>query len=223
MCGRFVQGSDAIDPQRLDALVADLVTTPGPAPRPSFNIAPTHHAAIIRRESAAPTLATARFGLIPSWADDESIGSRLINARSETVRAIVPMSGFYEWQSVPGERRARPWYIHRADDAPMLVGALWDAWTDAGSEVHSFTIITRAADAFVAPIHERMPLVLEPERAGAWLDPAAPDDAIDALLGAAPAGVLTGRRVSTRVNAPTHNDPALIEEDAAGDQGSLFG
>jgi len=237
VCGRFVQGFDDTDLERLGELVDRLVAPPGSVPRTSFNIAPTHEAAIIRPGVPAPVLAPARFGLIPSWADDESIGSRLINARSETVRekpafrglvrtkrAIVPMSGFYEWQSVPGERRARPWYIRRADADPLLAAALWDTRTDGGgAELDSFSIITRAADPFVGAIHDRMPLVLEPDSIGAWLESDSADREIDTILHAEPRGVLTGHRVARRVGSPAHDDAALIEENAEGDQGSLFG
>jgi len=236
VCGRFVQGFDDTDLERLGELVEGLVTTPGFAPRTSFNIAPTHDATIIRRDDDRPVLSEARFGLVPSWADDESIASRLINARAESVRekpaykalvragrAIVPMSGFYEWQGVPGERAKRPWYITRADTDPLLVGALRDTWTQGGSELDSFSIITRPAGPFVATIHDRMPLIVRPDDAAAWLDRGSDESTIDAILRADPDAELTGHRVARRVGSPAHDDAALIEENTDGDQGSLFG
>ena len=236
MCGRFAQVFEEKDLDHIERIVRAMCKDDIEIPPVDYNIAPTKEAVVVPEAFEPRVLRRARFGLIPSWSDDETIGSRLINARSETVRekpafrnlvrsrrCVVPMTGFYEWQSVVGERRKRPWYIHRSDGDPILAAGLWETWSHSGSELDTFTVLTRAPDRFMSTLHERMPVVLEPEDAPAWLDPGSTDREVDALIAAESRGVLTGHRVSTRVNSPVHNDPGLVEEDASGDQGSLFG
>ena len=150
---------------------------------PRFNAAPTQTLPVIVRQSPNH-LALMRWGLVPSWAKDASIGSRMINARVETVaekpaygrllrrqRCLVPASGFYEWKR-EGRRRT-PFYFHLRDDAPFAFAGLWDVWTnpEGRGEVHSYTIVTCPANAVVAPVHDRMPVMLEREAEETWLDP----------------------------------------------------
>jgi len=113
----------------------------------------------------------------------------------------VPVSGFFEWQKLD-EKTKQPWYIYRADGKPLLFAGLWEG----DSERENFTIITTRANEFMGMVHDRMPVILEPEQAHAWLR--APETA---LLAPAADGVLTAHKVSTRVNSPKNNDPSIIE------------
>lgn len=256
MCGRFTQIFDAHSLQRLrafllgaahfdDELIDQLAAIPG-----SYNIAPTQHAAIIHggHDTRSLGACNAHFGLIPSWAWERSISAKMINARAETIRekpafrgligsrrAILPVSGFYEWQPLPpqlGQKKPpkQPWYIRRADEDPMLLACVWDTWLDphaaggwGGSPVDSFAIITTAANAQLEDKHHRMPVILGPESLPAWLDREAPARSVDALLRPAAEGVLAMHRVSSRVNAPSNDDPSLIEPDSSAGPATLWG
>ncbi|AWB91559.1 SOS response-associated peptidase [Aeromicrobium chenweiae] len=210
-----------------------------------YNMAPTKLAPVVigRREDTAESsarpqreLLTARWGLIPSWAKDPSIGNRLINARSETVaekpafkkafarrRALVPADGYYEWYAgEPAEGRKKPtkqpFYITPKDGSVLAMAGLYEFWKDRedGEWVISYTILTTTAEDAVGHVHERMPLFLEPEAYDAWLDPAprATDELLGLLIPAAP-GRLDAYPVSTAVNNVRNNGPELIAPLAA--------
>ena len=177
------------------------------------------------------------WGLVPSWAKDRSVGSRMINARSETLldrthkraaltrRCLVPADGWYEWQASPTERdrrgkpRKQPFYLHPVLGGPIAFAGIYEFWRDPG--VHAddpgawlttFAVITTDAEPPLRSIHDRMPLVLPTERWDAWLDPQVQDaDAVRALLAPPPAGRFTATAVTTRVNAAANNGPELIE------------
>lgn len=190
---------------------------------PAYNIAPSSRVPIIRqREHGARELALARWGLVPHWADDPTIGYRMINARSETAhtkpafrdalahrRCIVPITGFYEWQRT--ERRKQPWYFVRADRCPMALAGLWETWRSPdGQALQTCTILTTHANEVVSPVHDRMPVVMNPPTLPDWLDPATTvTDARKMLHPAAPQ-VLTTWPVSPRVNKPQNDDAQLI-------------
>tara|TARA_R110002072_G_scaffold42064_4_gene117473 strand:+ start:31776 stop:32555 length:780 start_codon:yes stop_codon:yes gene_type:complete len=212
----------------------------------SYNIAPTQYASILHigahsgngRPGKNISTTQAHFGLIPSWAKDRSRSSSMINARSETIsakpayrdvyrsrRCIVPINGFYEWQKIPSARSKQPWYLSRADAAPLLLAGVCDTWLDpehGHSEVDSFSLITTKANAFIEPIHHRMPVVIEPESVSQWFDPECPPRELRELLAPANDGVLCGHRISSRVNSPSNDDPTLIERDADAMPGSLW-
>jgi putative SOS response-associated peptidase YedK len=233
MCGRFVVadvGSQLVGVLRVDVEGDDL-------PAPSFNVAPTDRAAIVldSAKTDPPTrrLEAARWGLIPSWAKDVSIGSRAFNARAEEVedkpmfrnalikrRAVVPASGYYEWKTVDGVKV--PHYIHPAGDAPMFFAGLYEWWKnpalaedDDARWVLSFTILTRDSIGRLGSIHDRMPLFLDPDFADAWLDPTTDNvgDILDAAIDAAPdvAATLEDHVVSKAVGNVRNDSPALIE------------
>jgi len=192
-----------------------------------YNIAPTQEVPAIRRGSDDDRrhLVLLRWGLIPSWAKEASIGSRMINARAESVaekpayrnafrrrRCLIPADGFYEWQARPSGPK-QPYLIAPAAGGPFAFAGLWELWTDKadGETVESFTIVTTEANRRLAAIHHRMPVVLAPADHDAWLDPAAPADALLALLRPAPEETFVATPVSTRVNAVRNDDPSLIE------------
>jgi putative SOS response-associated peptidase YedK len=163
-----------------------------------------------------------RWGLIPSWADDASIGNRLINARAETAaekpsfrsafkhrRCLIPTSGFYEWQKVGTKKQ--PHYIRRPDEVPFAFAGLWERWEKGGEPIESCTILTTEANGMMRPIHDRMPVILGPEAWGQWLDPEGKESLpLKPLLRPYPDDWLTAYPVSTRVNNPKYDAPACV-------------
>jgi putative SOS response-associated peptidase YedK len=179
-------------------------------------------------------LRVVRWGLVPFWAKDISIGSRLINARAETVatkpafrrafarhRCLLPADGFYEWEKSgdPKSPRKQPYYIRREDGGVLALAGLYELWRDKDrpdddpdSWLWTATIITTRAEDEVGRIHDRMPMVIEPARWADWLDPAASSaDALHGLMTPAASVHLTTYPVSTEVNSVRHNGPGLIE------------
>jgi len=209
-------------PGQVIAEVFGLDDVPELSPR--FNIAPTQAVAAVRaRADGGRELVALTWGLIPSWSKDRTIGSRMINARAETVgekpafraalrarRCLVLADGFYEWQKL-GTRK-QPHHIRMRDGRPFAFAGLWERWTPAeGDPVESCTIITTLPNEVVAPIHDRMPAILAPADLDRWLDPGARDPAaVAALLRPYPAGDMTAYPVSLRVNSPGADDPSCV-------------
>jgi putative SOS response-associated peptidase YedK len=207
-------------------------------PPPSWNVAPTQPVRAVReRPERGRQLVTLRWGLVPSWADNPSIGSRMINARVESAprarafrsalarrRCILPADGFYEWERIENgtKRGARqPHWFVRADGDVLALAGLWEAWRDAGGELwRTATILTTAANADVAGIHDRMPLVLEPGTWDEWLsiEERSPGQ-LAHLLAPVPDGTLVHHPVSDEVNKATADGPELIEEVAEKEKG----
>ncbi|MFQ5785902.1 MAG: SOS response-associated peptidase [Alphaproteobacteria bacterium] len=219
MCGRFTLRT----PGHRLAGAFGAEAPPDLAPR--YNIAPGEDIAVVRRTTAGGReFAWLRWGLIPCWARDAAIGSRMINARAETVRdkpafraafgerrCLVAADGFYEWQKTGG-RTKQPWYIRLADDAPFAFAGLWERWRAPGGEaVESCALITVAANARLGPIHHRMPAILPPGTYGDWLDPApASLDALAALLRPLPDDALAAHPVGRMVNDARNDAPVCI-------------
>jgi putative SOS response-associated peptidase YedK len=226
VCGRFVSSST---PERIAEYFGAQVDTP--ALPENYNVAPTSDVyAIVASVDRTPAVRAFHWGLVPSWAKEMKVGSRMINARAETVaekpafkpllrkhRLIVPMDGFYEWKVVPGQKTKQPMFIHRPDGGPLSVAGLWATWRDrdAGPDapwLHSLTIITTSANEMMSAVHDRMPVVLPPERWEAWLDPENQDvDALTAFLVPAPNELLTMHPVSTSVNNVRNNGIELLD------------
>jgi putative SOS response-associated peptidase YedK len=226
VCGRFVSSST---PERIaEFFGADVDTDPL---KPDFNVAPTKDVyAIVASVDKTPTLRAFHWGLVPSWAKEMKVGAKMINARAETVaekpafkpllrksRLIVPMDGFYEWQVVPGQKAKQPMFIHRVDGEPLAVAGLWATWRDREAAadapwLHSLTIITTSANATMAPVHDRMPVILPESKWAEWLDPENQDvDALKALLVPAPDDLLTMHAVTTAVNNVRNNGVELLD------------
>ena len=216
MCGRYL----ITTPVEAIRRIFGVRQSPNLGPR--YNVAPTQSVPIVRRGEAGRELVTVRWGLVPFWAKDLKIGHKLINARAETVadkpafrdafkrrRCLVIADGFYEWRRIDGGKQ--PYLIRVAGGRPFAFAGLWDHWTDkqSGERVESCTIIVTAANALVAPIHDRMPVILAPADYDRWLDPSAADGA--ALLPAFPAGEMEAFAVSPRVGNVRNDDPGLIE------------
>lgn len=227
MCGRY----GLSNPARVSALATEAsaldeaLLAPVCAAAPRWNITPSATVRAVCGDRTGVRTAPLQWGLIPSWAKDASIGARLANARDDSVRhkpsfrrafaarrAIVFGDLFYEWQVIPGARRKQPWCIRRRDEAPFAFAALWERWTDPadGTERETFTLITTTPNAVLAPIHDRMPVLLPPEHIDRWLDVTAPLDAVEALLVPIAPEPLTAWRVSARVNNPGFDDAACI-------------
>lgn len=221
MCGRYTVGAEPsalIEHFEPDEVLLAL--------QPRYNVAPSQVVAILRYdEQARRVLAPARWGLVPSWAKDPAIGNRMINARAETVadkpafraalrrrRCIVAADGFYEWRKL--QTTKQPYWIGLTQRTPMGFAGLWERWqpADGGEVLESCTIITTEANAIVAPIHARMPVVLHPHDYARWLDPAVQNAGeVTPLLVPYPATEMIAFPVSRAVNSPRNDEPSLRE------------
>jgi putative SOS response-associated peptidase YedK len=226
MCGRFTHYYTWSELHKLMSL-----TTAAPSPpllaalNPRYNVAPTQCTPVVRQDAQGNRSADAlTWGLVPHWAKDPAMGSRLINARSEEAagkpsfreavkkrRCLVPVSDFYEWQAVPGEKRKQPWAF-RVKDAPLFAFAgLWERWDKSLQPLETFTILTRTPNELIAPLHNRMPVIVRPEHYDVWLDSRLTSmTELAAVIEPFPATLMEARRVSTRVNSPANDDAALI-------------
>jgi len=190
---------------------------------PRYNIAPSQPVLVIPNRGPR-RLRPARWGLVPHWAADPAIGHRLINARAETLatrpafrdavalrRCLIPADGFYEWQRAGG-RRTQPFYVRRRDGSPFAFAGLWDVWrAPDGERIASCTIVTTDSNALLAPIHDRMPVILDEVAYDAWLDPRPrAAAALEGLLVPFAAAPLEAYPVSTLVNTPANDDPQCI-------------
>ncbi len=194
-----------------------------------FNLAPSQEApVIVRGENGRDRALTAmRWGLVPSWAKDSKIAHRTINARSETAaekpsfraafkrrRCLVPASWFYEWRREAGVKV--PYRIQRADHRPLAFAGLWERWEGSQTEPArvSFTVLTTDANEDVAPLHDRMPCLIEPDDFDRWLTPELDDVGATArLLAPAPPGLLALDRVSSRLNSVRNEGAGLMTPD----------
>ncbi|MGV8840147.1 MAG: SOS response-associated peptidase [Bauldia sp.] len=219
MCGRY----DSLIPR--DAMVQLFGLTAAPQSNfpPRYNIAPTQDVAIVRppREGGGRELVMARWGLIPFFMKEKPERPH-INARAETVartplfreafarrRCLVPATGFYEWQH-HGDRK-QPWRIVRGDRDPFAFAGLWETAKLGEERIRSTTIIVTEANAVVAPLHDRMPVIVPAEVYGRWLDPATPVEEAKAMLRPFSTELLEAYPVSKRVNSHVNDDESLIE------------
>jgi putative SOS response-associated peptidase YedK len=220
MCGRFTL---TVDPEAVQ-LQFSLESVPASF-SPRYNIAPTQNVLALTNEGsrAADML---RWGLIPSWAKDPKIGSRMINARSETLaekpafrsafrrrRCVIFADGFYEWQAQDSGPK-KPMYIQLHDGQPFALAGLWEVWKPADSEdwLRTCTIITTRPNDFMAPIHNRMPVILPPEVMDDWLTPGEVDPvALMPLLQPYDSAPFSAYEVSRAVNSPRNDHPDVIQ------------
>jgi putative SOS response-associated peptidase YedK len=223
MCGRYSLKAD----QRRVAEHFQLAQTPNVLPR--YNIAPTQQVAVVRvGEAGERRLDMLRWGLIPYWAKDSSIGNRMINARVESVRqksafralisgvqgrarrCLVPADGFFEWAKAP--KGKQPYYFHLRSQDVFGMAGLWDQWVDEeGRAVESFTVLTTDANEAVSKCHDRMPVIVRPADYGLWLDPAANgEEAMKAVETPTEAEAMESWAVSTMVNRPEQDVPECV-------------
>jgi putative SOS response-associated peptidase YedK len=189
---------------------------------PRYNVAPTQQAAIVAQGERGLELRRARWGLIPFWAEDEKIGSSLVNARSETVatkaafrhaykkqRCLVLADGFYEWQKTSGGKQ--PIYFRMQEGQPFAFGGLWERWREGDRQVESFCIITVQPNELCEKVHDRMPLILREVDFAAWLDPKRSAEALTALLKPYGAEEMESFPVSRIVNTARIDSPDCIK------------
>ncbi len=228
MCGRF-QLVAPLD-ELIESFEVDVPTFDSWPVR--WNVAPMQESlAILRGAEGERRLGPLRWGFVPEGADDPGVGSRMINARSETVatkpafrdafrrrRCIVPMTGFYEWRGET-EGPKTPFLIRQPDGAPFAVAGLWSRWRGPDeAPLSTFTLLTTDASPWMAGIHDRMPVVLDAEGVAAWLDPGSDPARLQALLHPAPAGLLQAIEVSRAVNSPANDRPEVAEPVPGGER-----
>jgi putative SOS response-associated peptidase YedK len=216
MCGRFVQ---ALDPQEY-ADYFGAVEAFSETLKPSYNVAPTKRVYAVASAAGQRQLGVFQWGLVPHWAKDPGIGSRLINARAETLakkssfkdsfrrrRCIIPADGFYEWERRESGGKL-PHYVFAIDAKPLALAGLWSSWRDADTDdrLTTCTIVTTRPNELVGTIHDRMPVILGSESWEQWLDPEFEDlEGLRLMLVPAAAGSLAEHAVSSLVNN-TRND-----------------
>jgi putative SOS response-associated peptidase YedK len=225
VCGRYVTvSSPALLAERFD-----VTEVRSEELEPSYNVAPRTEVPVVAERHGERVLDRLRWGLVPFWAKDPKIGDRMINARAETLhtsnafkraferrRCLLPADGFYEWQQLAG-RRKQPWFFRRRDGEPLAFAGLWDTWHDrsAGEDaprLRTCTIITGEPNDVVAPIHDRMPVMLPESVWSTWLDVDDHDtDALAGLLVPLPSEDLESWAVSTLVNKAANNGPELLD------------
>jgi putative SOS response-associated peptidase YedK len=214
MCGRYALYGPRSRTRTETDYFSSLEAFPG-----SWNVAPGQTLPITRQANGAVEQVMARWGLVPYWSREEKPGYRCINARAESVttnpsfrdpyrykrRCLVPACGFYEWQKHPAGKQ--PYYITSSDGSLLAFAGLWDVWKkNDGEKLTSFTIITTTPNALVRPLHDRMPVILQPADYQTWLDSDDPRE----LLRPCPDAMLQCFPVSSRVNTPKNDAPDLI-------------
>lgn len=231
MCGRFALYLQA-------GAFLDVFGCPPPEGlRPRFNIVPDGEIVAIVGSPEGRRAGRLRWGLLPPWAAAPNDRGRQINARSETVfekpmfksaalrhRCLIPASGFYEWQK--GGKQSQPFFIHRADGAPVAMAGIWRRSTFGDTARATCAILTTDAYPAIAGIHHRMPIMLDPDLWDAWLDPETTDTGrLQAALRPLPEATIAAHAVSRAVNSPANDRPDLVlPETVAAEpvQGALF-
>ena len=226
MCGRYASTKSAED------LVAefDAVSIAVDEPlHPDYNVAPTTEVPVVRRSRSrgGRVVDALRWGLVPAWSKDLSVGAKMLNARAESVvskpafrsafarrRCLVPADGWYEWSARPDGAGKQAWYLNRADGGLCVFAGLWEVWGSGAEQVATCSIVTTAAIAPLTSVHHRMPLMLPPERWAAWLGEEILDapDVPAALLAPPPDRLLGGielRPVGAAVGNIRNNRPDL--------------
>jgi len=220
MCGRYTL---VTDPEAVRKRF-QLEELPIPL-QPRYNIAPSQMVPAIISRQGQRKIGMLRWGLIPSWARDEKIRNKLINARAETLtekpsfqnliarkRCLIPADGFYEWKQL--EKGKQPMRIQLKDRGLFAFAGLYDTWSKPdGQKVHTCTIITTQPNQVVSDIHDRMPVILRPQDEDTWLDPAHEDMRfLQSLLVPYDAEMMRAYPVSSMVGNPRHDSPACVEE-----------
>ncbi len=220
MCGRYTLSQPA------QSLIEKFQLDEVPSLESQYNVAPTNSVAtvVVEQHSHKRMLRLLQWGLIPSWAKDPKIGSKMINARAETVaekpsfrsafrhrRCLVLADGFYEWQRAQGKKQ--PYYIRMRDGQPFAFAGLWEHWQGPdGSVIDSCTHLTTEPNELVRPLHDRMPVILKPEHYQLWMDPEVQQpEQLQPLLSPYPSEEMVAFPVSSKVNSPVNNSPELVK------------
>jgi putative SOS response-associated peptidase YedK len=231
MCGRYTLATPSPADVRARFPVGESVEV-----RRRFNVAPGDDVlAVTSDREGAPRGQLLRWGLVPSWAKSPDTGLKMINARVETVaerpafrraferyRCLIVADGFYEWQRVPG-RPKQPFHIARSDGLPFGFAGLWSIWyRPDGTKLRSCTILTTAPNSAVAPLHDRMPVILDPEVEQLWLDPASTTAQLRDVLGGLTTSDTTLRPVGPAVNDARYDGPECLAPPLPDPQAALF-
>src|SRR5215468_4212996 len=214
MCGRYSITTAPEAMRRLFRFENAALELP-----PRYNAAPTDKLPVVRLDRQGNReLAVLRWGLIPFWAKNEKVGFRSINARAETVatapafrealprrRCLVPATGFYEWKKLPGGAK-QPYNIGMRNGSPFAMAGLWERWKKGAEPIESFTIITGPPNSLVAKLHDRMPVILEPDHWGTWLT-SKDMGAVQAMLQPFPGQLMAAYPVSPKVGNVKNDTP----------------
>ncbi len=232
MCGRYSLAAPSPAQLRARFPIGESL-----AVRPHYNVAPGSEVVTVTTDrDGRPRGEMLRWGLVPSWAKESSGGFKMINARAETLmdrsayrtpferfRCLIPADGFYEWQPVPGQPRKQPFHITRADGDLFAFAGLWSVWhRGEPEELRTCTIITTAANERIAPIHDRMPVILPPEAEKPWLAHDSPLPLLNDMLTSLPAPELALRPVGPAVNDVRNDGPECVLDPPPPAQDSLF-
>lgn len=215
MCGRFILT------EQQQTVTETFNASPSEHEiKSSYNIAPTQQVSVVRWQEGVRELVGLRWGLIPSWSKVMPKRTHLINARAETIatkpsfrvaykrrRCLIPTNGFYEWQVSDGQKQA--FFIHLPEHRLFAFAGLWECWYLDDKVIESCAIITTEANADVAPIHQRMPVIIDETDYAVWIGEQAGD--VDVLLQPYAEGYIIHHRVSTYVNTPRNNDPSCLK------------
>ena len=219
MCGRFTQ---LLTWQQVHFLYDLPVTEIPEMLQPRYNGAPTQDFTTYRMgRDTAKEVGLLRWGLVPFWAKDSTIGSRLINARSETVhekssfrrsfksqRCLIPIDGWFEWKSQQGSKQ--PFFLTTTDEEPISLAGLWESWEKHGQSLETFTVITTQSCPALTEIHHRQPAIIQAQDFDAWMDPETPEATLLQLVRIPCEGPFNQRAVSKRVNNPRNDDPRIL-------------
>jgi len=219
MCGRFALATE----KKILEMLFDLEIRTNIDLRPRYNIAPSQQIAGLRLspQNGEKELTVFKWGLVPFWARDQSIGSRMINARAETVatkpsfreafkkrRMLIPASGFYEWKKEGKSKQ--PYYITRKDGRPFSFAGLWEHWGQGGESLQSCAIVTTEPNELLAPIHNRMPVIIPVEKYDNWLSPESDANELKYLLAPLTPEELILYPVTPLVNNPANDSTDLL-------------
>jgi putative SOS response-associated peptidase YedK len=219
MCGRFgLTRPEALSLERFG--ISEL-----PPLVPRYNIPPSSDILVVRERKAVTGAEMIRWGLVPSWAKDPSIGNRMANVRSDTAlektsfraamqkrRCLIPADVFFEWQDVPGQKRRKPYAVAFRDGEIFALGGLWEAWRakESGEWLITCAILTTEPNELLEPIHDRMPVIIPPDQYRAWLDGSTTMDDVRRLVAPYSSDEMRTWEVSLRVNDPRTDDATVI-------------
>ena len=218
MCGRF----GLTRPEALQLERFGIQELPPLVPR--YNIPPSSDILVVRERKGVTGAEMIKWGLVPSWAKDPSIGNRMANVRSDTAlekssfkapmekrRCLVPADVFFEWQDVPGQKRRRPYAAAMLEGEPFALGGLWEAWRSKGGEwLITCAILTTEPNDLLEPIHDRMPVIVRPGDYARWLDPATKMGEVSRIVAPYPPQDMRAWEVSLLVNDPKVDDARVI-------------
>ena len=219
MCGRFgLTRPEALKLERFG--ISELQPLV-----PRYNIPPSSDILVVRERKGATEAEMIRWGLVPSWAKDPAIGHRMANVRSDTAlekssfraamqkrRCLIPADVFFEWQDVPGQKRRRPHAVALNDGEVFALGGLWEAWRsrEDGEWLITCAILTTEPNELLAPIHDRMPVMIAPEAYGSWVDPSTTMDDVKRMVAPFPTDQMRAWEISPLVNDPKTDDARIL-------------